>query len=186
MYPFKLLSQSYIFRRHVFLQPFYMSLHRIQGKKKQFIDKKKAVSFLLVHRSQRDPLQADEESSKHVLLPVDTTTAEVDCPDSNKVRIFICIVIVSCFFLDCLNQNACCHINITNTCQIFERTRMKWRPPPLILPLFPENSLYPMDFIYSESLYFINFLLIVYNMYICIHCTVGYIYTEPEGYLNNI
>jgi hypothetical protein len=41
-----------------------------QGKKKRFIDKKNAVSFRLVHRSQRDPLQADEESSKHVLLPV--------------------------------------------------------------------------------------------------------------------
>mgnify|MGYP002803859257 CR=1 FL=1 len=40
------------------------------GKKKKFIDKKNAVSFRLVHRSQRDPLQADEESSKHVLLPV--------------------------------------------------------------------------------------------------------------------
>lgn len=37
------------------------------GKKKPFINKKEAVSFHLVHRSQRDPLQADEESSKHVL-----------------------------------------------------------------------------------------------------------------------
>ncbi|XP_022091362.1 protein LTV1 homolog isoform X2 [Acanthaster planci] len=37
-------------------------------KKKPFIDRKKAVSFHLVHRSQRDPLQADEDSSKFVLL----------------------------------------------------------------------------------------------------------------------
>ena len=46
----------------------------LQGKKKkQFIDKKSAHSFQLVHRSQKDPLQADEESSKHVLLPVDAS-----------------------------------------------------------------------------------------------------------------
>ncbi|XP_038057454.1 protein LTV1 homolog [Patiria miniata] len=37
-------------------------------KKKPFIDRKNAVSFHLVHRSQRDPLQADEDSSKYVLL----------------------------------------------------------------------------------------------------------------------
>ncbi|PIK59888.1 hypothetical protein BSL78_03184 [Apostichopus japonicus] len=36
-------------------------------KRQQFIDKKNAVTFHLVHRSQRDPLQADEESSKFVL-----------------------------------------------------------------------------------------------------------------------
>ena len=49
-----------------------MPLWLLQGKKKkQFIDKKSAHSFQLVHRSQKDPLQADEESSKHVLLPVD-------------------------------------------------------------------------------------------------------------------
>ncbi|XP_061685581.1 protein LTV1 homolog [Syngnathoides biaculeatus] len=38
-------------------------------KKKSFIDKKKAVSFHLVHRSQRDPLAADEKAPQHVLLP---------------------------------------------------------------------------------------------------------------------
>lgn len=49
-----------------------MQIWRLQGKKKkQFIDKKSAHSFHLVHRSQKDPLQADDESSKHVLLPVD-------------------------------------------------------------------------------------------------------------------
>jgi len=36
--------------------------------KKQFIDKKSAVTFSLVHRSQHDPLQADEEASKGVLV----------------------------------------------------------------------------------------------------------------------
>lgn len=40
------------------------------GKKKhQFINKKSAQKFNVVHRSQRDPLQADEESSQHVLVP---------------------------------------------------------------------------------------------------------------------
>ncbi|XP_060072286.1 protein LTV1 homolog [Ylistrum balloti] len=38
------------------------------GRKKPFIDKKNAVTFHLVHRSQKDPLQASEEASKHVLL----------------------------------------------------------------------------------------------------------------------
>lgn len=39
------------------------------GKKKKFINKKEAVTFHLVHRSQKDPLQASEEASKHVLVP---------------------------------------------------------------------------------------------------------------------
>ncbi|CAN7938578.1 unnamed protein product, partial [Ixodes hexagonus] len=38
------------------------------GKRKKFIDKKNAVTFQLVHRSQKDPLQADETAPKHVLL----------------------------------------------------------------------------------------------------------------------
>lgn len=38
------------------------------GKRKKFIDKKNAVTFRLVHRSQKDPLQADETAPKHVLL----------------------------------------------------------------------------------------------------------------------
>lgn len=37
-------------------------------KKKPFIDKKNAVVFHVVHRSQQDPLQADEYAGKHVLL----------------------------------------------------------------------------------------------------------------------
>lgn len=38
--------------------------------KKPFIDKNKASHFSIVHRSQHDPLVADGEASKHVLLPV--------------------------------------------------------------------------------------------------------------------
>ncbi|KAL1139257.1 hypothetical protein AAG570_006243 [Ranatra chinensis] len=38
--------------------------------KKKFIDKKNAVTFHLVHRSQRDPLIADENAPKRVLDPV--------------------------------------------------------------------------------------------------------------------
>ncbi|XP_043916020.1 protein LTV1 homolog [Protopterus annectens] len=40
-------------------------------KKKPFIDKKKAVTFHLVHRSQRDPLAADETAPQRVLLPAE-------------------------------------------------------------------------------------------------------------------
>lgn len=38
-------------------------------KKKKFIDRKNAVTFHLVHRSQQDPLIADEKAPQHVLLP---------------------------------------------------------------------------------------------------------------------
>ena len=46
------------------------------GKKKkhQFIDKKVAHKFTLVHRSQRDPLQANEDVGEHVLMPLDKPT----------------------------------------------------------------------------------------------------------------
>eukprot|EP00794_Sanderia_malayensis_P011325 gene11325-12511_t len=40
-------------------------------KKKPFIDKKRSVKFQLVHRGQRDPLQADPDASELVLHPVD-------------------------------------------------------------------------------------------------------------------
>ncbi|XP_063542601.1 protein LTV1 homolog isoform X2 [Cydia strobilella] len=39
-------------------------------KTKKFIDRKKAVTFNLVHRSQRDPLAADESAPQRVLVPV--------------------------------------------------------------------------------------------------------------------
>lgn len=41
-------------------------------KTKKFIDKKNAVTFHLVHRSQQDPLAADERAPQKVLLPVTT------------------------------------------------------------------------------------------------------------------
>ncbi|XP_041356797.1 protein LTV1 homolog isoform X2 [Gigantopelta aegis] len=39
------------------------------SKKKRFIDKKHAVTFQVVHRSQKDPLQASEDAGQRVLLP---------------------------------------------------------------------------------------------------------------------
>lgn len=43
----------------------------LQPKKtKKFIDRKNAVTFHLVHRSQQDPLAADESAPQRVLLPV--------------------------------------------------------------------------------------------------------------------
>lgn len=41
-----------------------------QPKAKKFIDRKKAVTFNLVHRSQKDPLAADETAPQRVLVPV--------------------------------------------------------------------------------------------------------------------
>ena len=42
-------------------------------KKKPFIDKKKSVTFQLVHRSLKDPLAADDEAPQRVLVPVGGT-----------------------------------------------------------------------------------------------------------------
>lgn len=42
-------------------------------RKKQFIDKKKSVTFQLVHRSQKDPLAADEDAPQRVLVPIQET-----------------------------------------------------------------------------------------------------------------
>ncbi|OXA63705.1 protein LTV1 homolog [Folsomia candida] len=39
--------------------------------KKKFIDKKHATTFVLANRSQRDPLLADEDAPKNILLPLD-------------------------------------------------------------------------------------------------------------------
>ncbi|XP_072750748.1 protein LTV1 homolog isoform X2 [Anoplolepis gracilipes] len=44
-----------------------------KGKTKRFIDKKNSVTFHLVHRSQKDPLVADETAPQRVLVPVDET-----------------------------------------------------------------------------------------------------------------
>ncbi|XP_019645219.1 PREDICTED: protein LTV1 homolog [Branchiostoma belcheri] len=43
-------------------------------KKKKFIDNKNAVTFHLVHRSQRDPLLADEDKPQHVLQEVSASS----------------------------------------------------------------------------------------------------------------
>lgn len=51
------------------------------GKKKKFIDKKSAVSFHLVHRSQRDPLQAADEAPEHVLVPVPESHSQTQDPE---------------------------------------------------------------------------------------------------------
>lgn len=48
-------------------------------KKKPFIDKKNSITFHLVHRSQKDPLAADETAPQHVLL-------EAQPLNSNKVK----------------------------------------------------------------------------------------------------
>ncbi|KAK3612684.1 hypothetical protein CHS0354_042210 [Potamilus streckersoni] len=57
-------------------------------KKKKFIDKKNAVTFHLVHRSQRDPLQASDEASQHVLLPVSQSDLERRKDEQRKYGIF--------------------------------------------------------------------------------------------------
>lgn len=53
-------------------------------KKKKFIDRKNAVSFNLVHRSQQDPLLADDDAPKHVLVEADRST---DIGDRKKEQL---------------------------------------------------------------------------------------------------
>lgn len=69
-------------------------------KKKSFIEKKKAVTFHLVHRSQRDPLAADEKAPQHVLLPA-TKVMTVSSRDGYTRKTITCIIIVR-FGMICL------------------------------------------------------------------------------------
>ncbi|XP_004609050.2 protein LTV1 homolog [Sorex araneus] len=57
-------------------------------KKKPFIEKKKAVSFHLVHRSQRDPLAADETAPQRVLLPAQKINDEDRRAEQRKYGVF--------------------------------------------------------------------------------------------------
>ncbi|XP_007947009.1 protein LTV1 homolog [Orycteropus afer afer] len=57
-------------------------------KKKPFIEKKKAVSFHLVHRSQRDPLAADETAPQRVLLPAQKVNDEERRAEQRKYGVF--------------------------------------------------------------------------------------------------
>ncbi|KAF4075348.1 hypothetical protein AMELA_G00233620 [Ameiurus melas] len=57
-------------------------------KKKSFISKKNAVSFHLVHRSQKDPLAADEKAPQHVLLPAIKVEVEKRREEQRKYGVF--------------------------------------------------------------------------------------------------
>lgn len=57
-------------------------------KKKPFIEKKKAVTFHLVHRSQRDPLAADETAPQRVLLPADKVETDKRKEEQRKFGVF--------------------------------------------------------------------------------------------------
>ncbi|KAI1896563.1 hypothetical protein AGOR_G00096060 [Albula goreensis] len=57
-------------------------------KKKSFIEKKKAVTFHLVHRSQRDPLVADETAPQHVLIPASKAEAEKRREEQRNFGVF--------------------------------------------------------------------------------------------------
>nr|CAG4643314.1 EOG090X08PQ [Ilyocryptus agilis] len=59
-------------------------------KTKRFIDKKNAVTFNLVHRSQKDPLAADEDAPQRVLVPISRKAEKTADADANiKVSIAI-------------------------------------------------------------------------------------------------
>uniref|UniRef100_V9IDX4 Protein LTV1 homolog n=1 Tax=Apis cerana TaxID=7461 RepID=V9IDX4_APICE len=58
-----------------------------KGKTKKFIDKKNSVTFHLVHRSQRDPLIADETAPQRVLVPIgDTQSAKFEKKKDDSKR----------------------------------------------------------------------------------------------------
>ncbi|CAG9808294.1 unnamed protein product [Chironomus riparius] len=56
-------------------------------KKRPFIDKKKAVTFRLVNRSQQDPLIADETAPQHVLVPITKRGHETTSSKSSDISI---------------------------------------------------------------------------------------------------
>nr|CAG4635550.1 EOG090X08PQ [Artemia franciscana] len=53
----------------------------VRTPKKKFIDKKNAVTFQIVHRSQRDPLITDETAPCHVLVPLEAKKHDIDKQD---------------------------------------------------------------------------------------------------------
>ncbi|XP_062429729.1 protein LTV1 homolog [Rhea pennata] len=57
-------------------------------RKKPFIEKKKAVTFHLVHRSQRDPLVADDTAPQRVLLPAQKGHEERRKEEQRKYGVF--------------------------------------------------------------------------------------------------
>ncbi|XP_054848808.1 protein LTV1 homolog [Eublepharis macularius] len=57
-------------------------------RKKPFIEKKKAVSFHLVHRSQKDPLAADDTAPQRILLPTQKRNDEKRREEQRKYGVF--------------------------------------------------------------------------------------------------
>ncbi|XP_062980654.1 protein LTV1 homolog [Elgaria multicarinata webbii] len=57
-------------------------------RKKPFIEKKKAVTFHLVHRSQKDPLTADDTAPQRVLLPAQKGDEEKRREEQRKYGVF--------------------------------------------------------------------------------------------------
>ncbi|XP_069786785.1 protein LTV1 homolog isoform X2 [Narcine bancroftii] len=57
-------------------------------KKKSFIQKKSSVTFHLVHRSQKDPLVADETAPQRVLLPSERADLQKQKEEQRKYGIF--------------------------------------------------------------------------------------------------
>lgn len=59
-----------------------------KNKKTPFIDKKNAVSFHLVHRSQQDPLAADDEAPQHVLQHIPKNELEKVKEEEREFGVF--------------------------------------------------------------------------------------------------
>lgn len=57
-------------------------------KKKPFIDKKNSVTFQLVHRSQKDPLAADETAPQHVLLEAQPLNQNKRIEEQHKYGVY--------------------------------------------------------------------------------------------------
>lgn len=57
-------------------------------KKKSFIQKKSSVTFHLVHRSQKDPLVADENAPQRVLLPAERADVRKQKEEQRKYGVF--------------------------------------------------------------------------------------------------
>lgn len=74
----------------------HSNLNQQPRKKKPFINKKNSVTFHVVHRSQRDPLAADDSANQHVLLEAPKPSNDKVYSTVHRFQIQILKAIINC------------------------------------------------------------------------------------------
>lgn len=112
------------------------------GRKKKFIDKKKAVTFSLVHRSQQDPLAADQDAPQMVLVPVETPSEKTKrIEEQHKYGIYYND---DCNYLEHLKDPADNHMTwpegVENDIENKKLEKIKIKLPPVVFPSEKEED----------------------------------------------